>query len=45
VLVAPKYAPGDTVIEGLAREAREARIPLWANPQPMLPWEWRKRNR
>jgi len=37
-----KYAPGDTVLEGLKQEAREARIGLWADPQPMPPWEWRK---
>jgi endonuclease YncB( thermonuclease family) len=34
-----KYALGDTVLEGLENEAREARIDLWADP----PWEWRKK--
>jgi endonuclease YncB( thermonuclease family) len=38
-----KYAPGDTVLEGLETEAREARIGLWADPQPVPPWEWRKK--
>jgi endonuclease YncB( thermonuclease family) len=36
-----KYSPGDTVLEGLENEAREARKGMWADPQPVLPWEWR----
>ena len=39
-----KYAPGDTVLEGLEKEAREARKGLWADPLPVPPWEWRKRS-
>ena len=38
-----KYAPGNTALEGLETEAREARKGLWADPQPVPPWEWRKR--
>ena len=38
-----KYAPEDTVLESLEKEAREARKGLWGDPQPVLPWEWRKR--
>jgi len=38
-----KYVPGDTVLEGLEKEAREGRKSLWADPQLMLPWGWRKR--
>ena len=39
-----KYVPGDPVVEGLETEAREARKGVWADPQPVPPWEWRKRN-
>jgi endonuclease YncB( thermonuclease family) len=38
-----KYAPGDTVLEGLENEAREGRIGVSPDPQPVPPWEWRKR--
>ena len=38
-----KYAPGDRVLEGLEKEARDGQRGLWADPQPVPPWEWRKR--
>ena len=40
-----KYAPGDTVLEGLEKEAREARKGLWADPQPVPPWVYHKAKR
>lgn len=36
-------APGDTVLEGLEKKARETRKGLWADPAAVPPWEWRKR--
>ena len=35
--------PGNTVLEGLEKNAREAKKGVWADPQPVPPWEWRKR--
>ncbi len=40
-----KYAPGDTVLEGLETEARKGRKGLWADLRPVPPWEWRKRRK
>jgi endonuclease YncB( thermonuclease family) len=37
-----KYAPGDTVLEGLEKEARDAKKGLWADPSPIPPWVYRK---
>jgi endonuclease YncB( thermonuclease family) len=38
-----KYAPEDTVLEGLETEARETRKGLWADPKPVPPWARQKR--
>ena len=37
-----KYAPGDTVREWLEKKSRESKNGLWADPQPVPPWEWRR---
>lgn len=40
-----KYAPGDTVLEGLEKEARATGKGLWADPHPVPPWIYRKAQR
>ena len=40
-----KYAPRDTMLQGLEKDAREARKGLWADPQPVPPWIFRKTKR
>jgi endonuclease YncB( thermonuclease family) len=40
-----KYAPGDTVLEGLEKEAREAKKGLWVDPAPIPPWVYHKARR
>jgi micrococcal nuclease len=40
-----KYAPGETVFERLEKNARAARTGLWADPQPVPPWKWRKQRK
>jgi micrococcal nuclease len=37
-----KYAPDDSVIEASEAEAREGRRGIWALPNPVPPWGWRK---
>ena len=38
-----KYASGGVTQERLEIDAREAKKGLWADPQTVPPWEWRKR--
>jgi len=38
-----KYAPGNTVLEGLETEARKTQKGLWADRQPVPPCEWKKK--
>ena len=38
-----KYAPGNTVLERLETDEKEARKGLWADLHPVPPWEWRKK--
>jgi micrococcal nuclease len=40
-----KYAPGHRRLERFEAEARAAGRGLWAEPNPIPPWEWRKRGR
>lgn len=40
-----KYAPGDTVLEGLETEARTQRLGVWATEHPIPPCEWRAQRR
>jgi endonuclease YncB( thermonuclease family) len=40
-----KYAPDDEVLAELEGEARAAKRGLWANPNPIPPWDWRKQRR
>jgi hypothetical protein len=45
LVVSEVCAPGDTVLEGLETDAREGWKGLWADPQPVPPWVYRKARR
>lgn len=38
-----KYAPDDEILAQLEASAREAKSGLWVDPNPVPPWEWRRR--
>lgn len=38
-----RYAPKGSPLYGLQTEAQSTRQGLWADPQPVPPWEWRRR--
>jgi endonuclease YncB( thermonuclease family) len=38
-----RYAPKDSPLYGLQRDARTARRGLWIDREPMPPWAWRRR--
>jgi endonuclease YncB( thermonuclease family) len=37
-----RYAPRHSVLYGIENEARIRRRGLWADPDPVPPWEWRR---
>ena len=45
MLVVSEICAGDTVLEGLEKEARESRKGLWVDPVPIPPWAYRKARR
>ncbi len=40
-----KYAPNDRTLKALEAGARDEKKGLWADSNPIPPWEWRKRER
>jgi len=40
-----QYAPKDAELEALEKAAREAKAGLWADADPVPPWEWRKKTK
>ena len=42
---APRSSPNNAPLYGLQDEARASRRGLWADPQPVAPWDWRLKTR
>jgi endonuclease YncB( thermonuclease family) len=40
-----RYAPRNSTLYGLQGEAHDTRRGLWADPQPIAPWQWRRKTR
>jgi micrococcal nuclease len=40
-----KYAPDYAILQALEAEARQAKIGLWVDANPVPPWAWRKHAR
>lgn len=40
-----QFAPDDAELQAAESQAREAKRGLWADPQPLPPWVWRRQNR
>lgn len=40
-----RYAPRYSPLYALQGEAHDTRRGLWADPQPMAPWQWRRKTR
>ncbi len=40
-----RYAPDDETLAQLEREARRTKRGLWADPNPIPPWQWRMMRR
>ncbi|WP_232068731.1 thermonuclease family protein [Nitrospira sp. KM1] len=40
-----KYAPHDSILETLEREAKNAKMGLWADAAPIPPWDFRRNRR
>jgi endonuclease YncB( thermonuclease family) len=39
-----RYAPANSPLYGLQREAQATRRGLWADPRPVAPWAWRRKS-